>query len=59
MLLEIQRENRPRIHDYRVGDNILIRRDMGGEILPKIGRYTQHGPFRVVTQEVYVNGTVL
>jgi transposase InsO family protein len=56
MITDNQRENRNRIrHDYKVGDKVLIRRDIGGEILAKMGRYT-YGPFTVT--QVFVNGTV-
>ena len=50
------RENAKRIpHDYKVGDLVLIRRDLGGEQIGKLDRPT-HGPYPIV--RVHVNGTV-
>jgi hypothetical protein len=44
MIVHKQRQNCTHIrHDYKVGDKVLIRRDIGGEILPKMGRYA-YGP---------------
>jgi hypothetical protein len=53
-----QRENERRhVHDYSVGDLILVRREKKhGEILPKLARPTL-GPFRVL--KVFDNGTVM
>ena len=42
-------------HTYHVGDLVLIRRDVGGEILGKLAKPT-HGPYNV--EQVYANGTV-
>ena len=51
-----RRENRGRIpHRYRVGDLVLIRRDRGNEVRPKLAKPT-FGPFRVLA--VHSNGTV-
>ena len=48
--------NKSRIaHVYQVGDLVLIRRDVGGEVLGKLAR-PSHGPFEIV--HVYANGTV-
>ena len=51
-----ERENAKRIpHDYKVGDLVLIRRDLGGEQISKLDCLT-HGPYPIV--RVHVNGTV-
>jgi hypothetical protein len=50
------RENRRRVpHKYKVGDLVLIRRDVGGEVLGKMTKPT-FGPFRIT--RMLVKGTV-
>ena len=51
-----RRENRGRVpHRYRVGDLVLIRRDRGNDVRPKLAKPT-FGPFRITA--VHSNGTV-
>jgi hypothetical protein len=47
MMRGVQRENKKRIaHHYRVGELVLIRHDMDGQVYPKQQRPTS-GPFRI------------
>ena len=56
MTKDNERENAKRIpHDYKIGNLVLIRRDIGGEQLSKLDRPTS-GPYQIVW--VHVNGTV-
>jgi hypothetical protein len=58
--LDVQRENIHRIsHDYKVGDRILIRREVNYPYLGKLARPTE-GPFSIIDISLLpINGTVV
>jgi transposase InsO family protein len=47
------------LHEFRINDKVLIRRDIGNPYLGKLAKPTQ-GPFKIIdVQQLPINGTIL
>ena len=58
--IDNQRENNKRVkHEFRLNDQVLIRRDIGNPYLGKLEKPTE-GPFKIIDiSQLPINGTVL
>jgi hypothetical protein len=59
LLLMPKTTNALLLHEFRINNKVLIRRDIGNPYLGKLAKPTQ-GPFKIIdVQQIPINGTIL